>query len=311
MLFCTLARKEQMANAIIWAETIRYYHPDSFLVLGMLEHTIRPEHLAYFNEAIYVSNHGVPPVTAESGCAAKAEFIRNTLHRTDRGMLIYMDPETRLYTPVEELHQLLQNHSIVAVPYYLEPCADPAKEAERVQKGMFDTALIGLRNSPEAKSFADWWAHVVHASFYGPDQDPYADSRWLDVTTDIHGIHILKDPAYGLSAYNMTEPSRAVHTDHEGVKLGDGRWLRCMNFSNPGGLLDRELLKLPRGDRRSAMEAMINGYRQQIGIMLPNPARSRKKKLKKKPFAKRRIARRRIPVRNRSVRKLAAARSLH
>lgn len=286
MLFCTVARKQQMANAIVWAKAIRYYHPDCSLILGMLEHSAPPDQLAYFDEAVFLSNQGVPAVTTESGCAAKTAFIKNTLDTTHHEILIYLDPETRMYTPFEELHQLLQTHSIVAVPYLLEPGSDPSREAERIHKGVLNAGIIGLRNTPEARSFADWWAHVVHESFNGPEHDLFADNRWLDVTMDIHDIHILKDPAYGLCAWNIPEQSRNIFLDHNGVKLVNGRWVRSVNFNNPDGLLDREMLKLePR--RREPLKALIEGYRQEVKDAVPLPEPVKIIRRKKTRIAKR------------------------
>lgn len=283
MLFCTTARKEQMGSAIVWAHAIRYYHPDSTLVLGMLEHSAPADQLTGFDNAVYLSNLGVPAADTESGCAAKAAFIRDTLLATGQEIVIYLDPETRMYTPFSELHTLLQHHTIVTVPYHLEPCADPAKEAERIQKGVFNTGFIGLRNTPEARRFTEWWAHVVHESFYGPNRDQYADGRWLDATIDIDGIHILKDSAYDLSAWNLQEPSRALHLTHEGVKLKDGKWLRSMNFRSPDGLLDREMAQLEPG-RRNPLLTLAAAYRQEVYDALPPPKRRRRKaRLAKRP----------------------------
>lgn len=286
MLFCTTARKEQMGNAIVWAHAIRYYHPDSTLVLGMLEHSALADQLSGFDNAVYLSNHGIPADGTESGCAAKTAFIRDVLHGTEQETVIYLDPETRMYTPFTELHELLQRHSIVTVPYFLEPSADSSREAERIQKGVFNAGFIGLRNTPEARRFTEWWAHVVHESFYGPNRDQYADGRWLDATIDIDGIHILKDSAYDLSAWNLQEPSRALHLTHEGVKLKDGKWLRSMNFRSPYGLLDREMAQLEPG-RRNPLLNLTAAYRQEVHDALPPPVRGVKRRRRKARLAKR------------------------
>jgi hypothetical protein len=265
VIFCTLARKEQLAAAVILAKSVKTHHPEVKMVVCLADHHLSAEHAGHFDEVVIVTNHGAPFDTAESSCAAKAYFLKHLNECYPEDKLIYLDPETNIYGAFHDIEHMLDEHPIIAVPYHLESCDedDYLWEIERLHKGFLHAGFLALRGSDISRHFLQWWSRHMDTSFYGPYKDGVADHKWLSRGMVPFSIHQLKDPSYHVAAWNVHAAGRRLSFSPEGGYLVNGRPLHSFLFANPDGLLDSKVHAfIP--DRSNPVYTLLHTYKGEL-----------------------------------------------
>ncbi|TVY11828.1 hypothetical protein [Paenibacillus cremeus] len=264
MIFCTMAGKEQLAHAVVLAKSVKAHHPGAQMHLCLVESHIPAEKTQDFDEIVLVTNQGAAVGSPDSFCAARAFFIRHLLH-AGYDKLIYLDPETNVYSSLNEIEELLNHHEIIACPYHLEPCHwdDFKPEIECLRNGFLHAGFLALRNSDHSRRFASWWCERIEASFFGPEKDAMAGHKWLSLAMVPFQIYLLKNPAYHIAAWNLRATGRSIAWGTEGGYAVDGVSLKTFCFSNPNGLLDHNA-SLFLSDPSSAGHALIQSYKREL-----------------------------------------------
>jgi hypothetical protein len=86
-----------------------------------------------------------------------------------------------------------------------------ARELNILLSGTYNGGLLGVSETPFARSFLAWWQdrvykHCCHAVARGM----HYDQHWLDlVPVYFDGVHILRDPTYNVAYWTL--PERNVH----------------------------------------------------------------------------------------------------
>lgn len=265
MIFCTLARKEQLAGAVILVNSVKTFHPHARMVLCLADHHVSAAQVALFDEVVIVTNNGLPFDSAESCCAAKAYLLRHLQASFPDEKIIYLDPEIKLFASFDKIERLLDRHDIIAVPYHLEPCdmEDFTWEIERLQNGFLHAGFLALRNSESGRAFTLWWSRHIDKSYYGASKDARADHKWLSLAMVPFQIYLLKDPAYHVAAWNVHASGRTVSLSAKGEYLVHGKPLRSFHFTNPDGLLDQRLETfIP--DQGQPVYKLLQAYRGEL-----------------------------------------------
>lgn len=265
MIFCTLARKEQLTGAIVLAKSVKSFHPHARIILCLADHHVSAGQVSLFDEVVMVTNNGLPFDSEESCCAAKGYLLRHIQASFPDEKIIYLDPEIKLFASLDEIEHLLDRHDIIAVPYYLEPCDMEAYtwEIERLQNGFLHAGFLAVRNSETGRTFTQWWSKHIDESYYGPFKDARADHKWLSLALVPFQIYLLKDPAYHIAAWNVHESGRMVSLSPEGEYLVHSKPLRSVHFTNPDGLFDQRL-KAFIPDRGQPVYKLFQSYREEL-----------------------------------------------
>jgi hypothetical protein len=235
------------------------------VILGVAEGHAPARQTACFDEVLILGNHGASPQRAQSTAAMKAYFLKHLLLNCTHDAVIYLDPDTRVYSPFKEVIELLKQHDLIAAPYLTEPMDDEGyqKEIDRLKNGFLHTGFLALRNTDTSRRFADWWSWRTDISYYGPSADIRADQKWLSLGMTPFQIYLLKDPGYHIAAWNLHERSRAVEGSlHSGCKVA-GKRLRSFSFANPEGLLDRRLQEVFPGQEHPVRE-LYRSYGEEL-----------------------------------------------
>lgn len=267
MIFCTLARKEQLANAFVLAKSVRSFHPKARIVLCLAEHHVSANHTSLFDEVVIVTNNGQPFDSAESCCAAKAYLLKLLLASYADDKIIYLDPEMKLFASFKRVEQLLDQHDIIATPYHLEPCDmdDYGWEIERLQNGFLHAGFVALRSSETGRRFSQWWSRHIDESFYGPSKDGWADHKWLSLAMVPFQIYLLKDPSFHVAAWNVHASGRTISLSSKGHYMIHGQPLRSFHFMNTDGMLDRRLGSfIP--DHNMPVYQLLQSYREELEL---------------------------------------------
>lgn len=265
MLFATMARKEQVPHAILLANTVKKHHPDARMALCLVEYHLPSTLTSRFDEVLLISGQGFPQENPANGGPAKAYFI-NYLLNCYLDDIIYLDPETIVYSPFEEVYSLLNLHSIIASPYNLEPIDSSLDswEIERLRDGFIHSGFLALKNTDRSKEFIRWWSNRVNRTVFGPAKSGVADHLWLSLGVVPFGIQILKEPGYSVAPWNWHEQSRTIaHADANGAYFVNGKRIR--SFVTAGS---REMLEHPKApipdQSRGPLEEMLAAGRLEL-----------------------------------------------
>jgi len=96
--------------------------------------------------------------------AVKGFMLERLLSRG--GSVIYLDPDTQVFTPLTEVEQLLEQHSVVLTPHVTLPETTPDgisdNEIGSLKHGIYNLGFIAVRACADGMAFARWWRDRLH-----------------------------------------------------------------------------------------------------------------------------------------------------
>src|SRR5208337_154848 len=97
----------------------------------------------------------------EFSTAVKPFFLEYIFEHHPVKQLIYLDPDILITNPLDELQNLLEIYSIVAIPHITSPIPISDKflpnEITFLQCGTYNLGFIGLSKTDETLRFIRWW----------------------------------------------------------------------------------------------------------------------------------------------------------
>lgn len=230
----------------VLAGTIRQHHPDWDLTLCLCDREPPGFHFDPAQEpldkVVRIDELGIPDLerwifqhdVVELCTAVKGTMLCKLL---DGGadQVIYIDPDIALFSPLEEVMAILQDHDIVLTPHILDIEQDRHAildtEIGPLKWGIYNLGFLAVRNSAEARRFARWWRDRLHD--YCIDDVPnglFTDQAWCNhVPALFSGVHILKHPGYNVASWNLGQ--RRLDTDPDGRLVAAGQPLRFFHFT--------------------------------------------------------------------------------
>ncbi|HTW97451.1 MAG TPA: glycosyltransferase, partial [Acidimicrobiales bacterium] len=144
--------------------------------------------------------------------------------------VVVLDPEVVVVAPLDELSLRAEAHGVVVVPRLLDRLPDDGRHPDEVTLGHWGALDPGiLAMSAARQDFAAWWAaRLAHAASDERLVPLDAAQQLLDLLVGDPGVHVLRDPAYGLAWWNAHE--RPVEVTGEGMFLAAGRPLRLAHL---------------------------------------------------------------------------------
>jgi glycosyltransferase involved in cell wall biosynthesis/SAM-dependent methyltransferase len=255
---CTIIACNYLPFARVLAESFRAHHPDGRFTILLIDDEQRAftppaeASVEWLRLADIGLDHaeirrlaGIYDVT-ELATAVKPVLLR---HLLDGGAseVIYLDPDIRIYTPLDEVARLAAAHGIVLTPHSMHPYPDDERQIDGffvLAAGVYNLGFIGIGAS--ARPFLEWWWQKTRReALIAPTRMMFTDQRWVDFVPSFFDHFILKDPGYNVAYWNLH--ARDFRSDG-GRYLVDGVPLRFFHFS---GFDPRKpwLLSKHQGDR--------------------------------------------------------------
>ncbi|HEY4095230.1 MAG TPA: methyltransferase domain-containing protein [Baekduia sp.] len=242
MNVCTIVAKNYLAHARVLARSLSAQHPDSqltVLVLDDLDGYVDPAQEPYrllgpadldcepFEQM--VSAYSV----IELSTAVKPWLLRKLL--TEQDHAVYLDPDIRVVSPLDEIRELAVEHGIVLTPHNLTPIPRdgryPSEESILIA-GAYNLGFIGLGRGPAADGLLDWWAERLATDcVVDPPSGRFVDQKWIDLVPGIWPeTHLLRDPAYNIAYWNLHARTLEIDGDAAQPTI-EGRPVRFLHFS--------------------------------------------------------------------------------
>lgn len=171
----------------------------------------------------------------ELATAIKPFVLCELLRDPDVDRVIYFDPDMVLFSRLDDMLAALDGANVVLTPHLTTP--EPTLEGVRdneisaLKHGVYNLGFLGVRNTPEGRRFAQWWAdRIYHFCVADIPAGLFTDQRWIDLAPAFFdGVGILKSPRFNVATWNI--PTRAVTGDREHGFLVDGQPLGFYHFT--------------------------------------------------------------------------------
>jgi len=137
--------------------------------------------------------------------------------------VIYIDPDIKIYQPLNEVVQALAGGAdIIITPHLLAPMTDNLSptELDIRRAGTYNFGFCGVKNCSNALAFIKWWQSKLYRScIINLDKGIFVDQSWIDLVPGMfQNVSILKHPGYNVAYWNLAQ--RKVKFDNR-----SGTWL--------------------------------------------------------------------------------------
>jgi glycosyltransferase involved in cell wall biosynthesis len=237
---CTVIAKNYLAFARVLARSFREYHPDgrfTVLVLDEIDGRFDPASEPF--DVLFPSDLDLPEFEQMAGAydvlelstAVKPWLLRRLLRDSDHA--VYLDPDTRLYAPLDGLDRLAVDHGIVLTPHNVAAMPRDGKrpsETDILVAGAYNLGFVAVSDAPDTLEFLDWWAERLRTDcIVDTGRGYFVDQRWIDLVPGIvPSFQLLRDPAYNVAYWNLH--SRPLSRNGAGYEIA-GAPLRFFHFS--------------------------------------------------------------------------------
>jgi hypothetical protein len=240
-------------RARVLFQTVRRFHPDWELV-ALITDEPPPEFefdLAKepFDRVVHARDLGVPDFerwlfkhdVVEICTAVKGPFLHQACG-WGSDAVIYLDPDTALFSSLEPLERWLEEYDILLTPHLIDPNVTTAaildNDLSASRTGIFNLGFVAVRTTGEGARFAKWWNDRLLTYCY--DDIPnglFVDQRWCDHTPALFDkVKVIRDPGYNVASWNLS--TRTVAVEKDGRITVNGAPLRFWHFTKLGPLGD-------------------------------------------------------------------------
>ena len=237
-----------LPNARILARSVKETHPEWRFIL--LLNDIPPESVNWatepFDEVFYAHWLPIPNFrqwafgynVVELCTATKGPMALHIVERYGPDAVVYLDPDTVVFSRLEEMCELLRDHDVILTPHLTDPEVEieqiESHEIAALKHGTFNLGFFAVANRPRGRAFLEWWAKrllaYAHIDF---NRGLFTDQKWCNLVPYIFpGVHVLVDRAYNVATWNMAR--RQIGRDVDGRWLVNGRQVRFYHFSGFG-----------------------------------------------------------------------------
>ncbi|MFL6515091.1 MAG: glycosyltransferase family 4 protein [Chthoniobacterales bacterium] len=253
---CTITTRSYLPQTRVLYRSFRRFHPD--IPFHALVFDARPGSVEEPFDVSLMEQIGLPPGeemlmpmlynVTELATALKPWFFRTLFSRSNTPLL-YFDPDIEIFSPLDQLARLANEHRLVVTPHTTRPISRDdvnPNETDILRAGIYNLGFLGL--NAHSGSFLDWWSErLLREAVIDPSNMRFTDQRWMDFAPGYFDTWILKDEACNVAYWNAD--SRPISWTGDGYEV-DGKPLCFFHFSgfrpeNPH-LLSVHQLRTPR-----------------------------------------------------------------
>lgn len=268
----------------VLVESIRRFHPDWVIHLALSDELPAGLDLSGepFDEIHPLAELGIPHARGWAFChsivelstAIKPFLLARLLAREDCAGVIYLDPDTVLFSPLDEVLEALRHANIALTPHLtVAETTLPAimdNEICSLKHGIYNLGFLAVAANEVGRQFAHWWSerlyHFCRAEIHN---GLFTDQRWIDlVPAFFEGVCILRSPRLNVAPWNMTARPLGGNLS-DGITV-DGLPLGFYHFTGFDSGAHRLMARKNAGNRDS-VRALIDWYAETIEVRSRNP----------------------------------------
>ena len=245
---CTIVAKNYLAAARVLAESFLSIHQGATfttLVLDDRAGTIdssREPFRVFGLEDIGLTPDEIMEMTSiytvmELATAVKPWLLETLLAEAEA--VLYLDPDIKVYSPLDELFIAAKEGKIVLTPHAVKPMPRDSKTTDEtavLASGIYNLGFIGLgkaehaeKGKPGIKDFLTFWKERLRQECYVDIANMrFVDQRWIDFVPGIYDVAIIKNPVYNVAYWNLDHREVGYKNDSYTV---NGKPLGFFHFS--------------------------------------------------------------------------------
>lgn len=226
-----------------------------------------------FDQVVYAEDLGIPDFKAwlfkhdvvEVCTAVKGPFLHQAC-ATGADAVIYLDPDTALFSSLSPLLGWLENDDILLTPHLVD--ANTERQAifdndlSASRTGIFNLGFVAVKAGGEGARFGQWWNDRLLEFCY--DDIPagmFVDQKWCDhVPALFDRVKVVRDPGYNVASWNLSQRQVAIGKD--GAITVNGQPLRFWHFTKLGPTGDA-MTKRYAGENHAVYE-IWRWYKDQV-----------------------------------------------
>jgi hypothetical protein len=122
---------------------------------------------------------------------------------------VYIDPDIKIYAPLQECWQALDKYSFVLTPHLITPIDDDKIPTDFItlRTGIFNLGFLGLSHSNVIESFLTWWGdRVLKYGYCRMSEGMFFDQVWMNYIPVMYdNYYIIKHLGYNVANWNWHE----------------------------------------------------------------------------------------------------------
>jgi hypothetical protein len=214
----TICSNNYLAQAKVLADSARKFQPDWTFIIGLVDK--KDPSIPYRNFGFEVMEvaHMEPRINTlaekysivELNTCVKPSFFEYFFQHRKAERVIYMDPDTCIYSPLEAIDQLLSENDIVLTPHILSPLPMDGLTPDEplfLNYGLYNLGFLALKRTAETQRFLRWWRERTYQKGYdNPARGLFTDQLWINLAPlYFEGVAILRHPGYNMAPWNLHE----------------------------------------------------------------------------------------------------------
>jgi hypothetical protein len=184
--------------------------------------------------------------------------------------VIFLDPDTAVYSPLEPILKDLDVSPVVLTPHYTKPQPDTESESDlaMMRFGSFNLGFFAVRRGPEGAYFLNWWnKRCIDFCFMESQFGLSTDQKWVSIAPCFFDfLKISFNPGYNAAPWNTFERSLTVKNGQY-YMVNDDYPLVFFHFSNFDHADPQYLNKRASsetGKRYELLEELTKDYSQKL-----------------------------------------------
>lgn len=242
----TSASFNYLDRARVLFETVREFHPDWETWLCLVDE--EPPGFVFtpandrIDRVVRIAELGIPDCLSwafehdivELCTAVKGQMLCHMLeHGIDR--VVYLDPDTALFAPLEEVLELLESHSAVLTPHQVSPetkrQAIIDNEIGSLKYGIYNLGFVAVANTQGGVAFAQWWRdRLLDFCFDDVENGLFTDQKWCNhAPVFFPDLAVLRHKGYNVASWNLAQ--RPIRILNDGRITAGGQQLKFFHFT--------------------------------------------------------------------------------
>ena len=134
------------------------------------------------------------------------------LEQTTYEKIIYFDPDIYIYSSLNPICEMLENHSIVLTPHIVniqDRFYGDRSESGLMSTGVFNLGFCGIKRGNSARKMISWWHERLLDKCYVDSYDSYyTDQKWMDFIPcffDSDELYVSRHLGMNIAPWNFFE----------------------------------------------------------------------------------------------------------
>ena len=242
-VFCTSICANYLGKALTLATSVKQVYPDAKFIIGLVEKGIPDaldldrysavDQIVLAKDLLgdglfdsWVFRYSI----VEASTAIKGLLLKHLYeYFPDADHVIYLDPDTYVYSRFDELFALLDIAPIVITPH-LEVPGNLEMELSALKHGVFNLGFLAVSRDAETERFLNWWiSRLDHACYDDIPNGIFTDQKWINLAPCFFRTQILREPGYNFATWSLLD--RELTRNAQDEYLVNGSPLRFAHFS--------------------------------------------------------------------------------